>query len=186
MFVLVVVVCVLCCCVWGVFCGVWCVFVVVCLWLFVLLGGCVWVGGGLGGFWGDVAVGGLGGVWLVRRLRLELSLLWLLWNVWGASVKPYWGGWSVGCVELGGLVWAASRGGCVSRLNVRGGWWGMALGEFGIPRVIPHELCHAAVSLVVQSGANVRAVQWVLAYVSAAMTLDVCADLFDGDLGVLA
>ena len=30
-----------------------------------------------------------------------------------------------------------------------------------------------------------RAVQRVLGYVSAAMTLDVCADLFDGDLGVL-
>lgn len=49
----------------------------------------------------------------------------------GASVKPYWGGWSVGCVELGGLVWAAPRGGYVPRPNARDGWWGMVLGVSG-------------------------------------------------------
>jgi len=52
-------------------------------------------------------------------------------------------------VELGGLVWTASRGGYVPRLNARDGWWGMALGESGIPRVTSYELCHAAVSLAV-------------------------------------
>lgn len=31
-------------------------------------------------------------------------------------------------VGPGGLVWMALRGGYVSRLNVRDGWWGMALG----------------------------------------------------------
>lgn len=89
-------------------------------------------------------------------------------------------------VESGGLIWTAPRGGYVLRLNVRDGWWGMVLGESGIPRVTPHELCHAAVSLVVQSGADVRAVQRMLGYVSAAMTLDVYADLFGDDLDVLA
>lgn len=89
-------------------------------------------------------------------------------------------------VELGGLVWAASRGGYVLRPNARDGWWGVALGESGVPRVTLHELCHMAASLVVQSGADVRAVQRVLGRASAVMALDVCADLFDGDLGVLA
>lgn len=61
----------------------------------------------------------------------------------------------------------------------------MALGESGISRVTPHELCHMAASVAVQSGADVRAVQRVLGYASAAMTLDVCADLFGDDLDVL-
>ena len=65
-------------------------------------------------------------------------------------------------------------------------WWGVALGVSGIPRVTPHELRHTAASLAVQSGADVKAVQRVLGYVSAAMTLDVCADLFGDDLDVLA
>jgi len=63
-----------------------------------------------------VAVGGLGGVWLVRRLRLELSLLWSLWNVWGAKVKSYWGGWSVGDVKHTEVAeWLAG-------LEMNGGW----------------------------------------------------------------
>lgn len=62
----------------------------------------------------------------------------------------------------------------------------MALRESGIPRVTPHELRHTAASLAVQSGANVKAVQRMLGHASAAMTLDVYADLFDDDLDVLA
>lgn len=63
---------------------------------------------------------------------------------------------------------------------------GDGVGVSGISRVIPYELCHAVASLVVWSGADVGAVQWMLGYVSAAMTLDVCADLFGDDLDVLA
>lgn len=89
-------------------------------------------------------------------------------------------------VEPGGLIWTAPRGGYVPRPNARDGWWGMALRESGIPRVTPHELRHTAASLAVQSGANVKAVQRMLGHASAAMTLDVYADLFDDDLDVLA
>ena len=39
-----------------------------------------------------------------------------------------------------------------------------------------------AASLAVSSGANVKAVQGMLGYASAAMTLDVYSDLFDDDL----
>ena len=88
-------------------------------------------------------------------------------------------------VEPGGLIWTAPRGGYVPRPNARDGWWGMALRESGIPRVTPHELRHTAASLAVQSGANVGAVQRMLGHASAAMTLDVYADLFDDDLDVL-
>ncbi len=41
---------------------------------------------------------------------------------------------------------------------------------------------HTAASLAISSGANVKAVQRMLGHASAAMTLDVYADLFDDDL----
>jgi ABC-2 type transport system ATP-binding protein len=44
----------------------------------------------------------------------------------------------------------------------------------------------AAASLLVASGANVKAVQRMLGHASAAMTLDVYSGLFDDDLGALA
>ncbi|MEE1297008.1 MAG: site-specific integrase [Bifidobacterium sp.] len=45
-----------------------------------------------------------------------------------------------------------------------------------------HDLRHTAASLMVHSGANVKAVQRQLGHKSAAMTLDTYADLFDDDL----
>ncbi|MDJ1113200.1 tyrosine-type recombinase/integrase [Microbacterium dauci] len=55
-----------------------------------------------------------------------------------------------------------------------------------IPRVTPHDLRHTAASLAIQAGANVKAVQRMLGHSSAAMTLDVYADLFDEDLDTVA
>ncbi|WP_239138139.1 tyrosine-type recombinase/integrase [Actinoplanes regularis] len=46
----------------------------------------------------------------------------------------------------------------------------------------PHELRHTAASLAVAEGANVKAVQRMLGHASAAMTLNVYADLFGDDL----
>lgn len=54
------------------------------------------------------------------------------------------------------------------------------------PRVTPHDLRHTAASLAVQAGAHVKAVQRMLGHASAAMTLDVYADLFDDDLDSVA
>lgn len=54
------------------------------------------------------------------------------------------------------------------------------------PRVTAHDLRHTAASLAVSSGANVKAVQRMMGHQSAAMTLDVYADLFDDDLDALA
>ncbi|MBM4515235.1 tyrosine-type recombinase/integrase [Rhodococcus hoagii] len=49
-----------------------------------------------------------------------------------------------------------------------------------------HDLRHTAASLAISAGANVKAVQRMLGHASAAMTLDVYADLFDDDLDTVA
>lgn len=66
------------------------------------------------------------------------------------------------------------------------GWFQQAIKTAGVPRLTPHDLRHTAASLAVQSGANVKAVQRMLGHTSAAMTLDIYADLFDDDLDALA
>lgn len=55
-----------------------------------------------------------------------------------------------------------------------------------IPTITPHDLRHTAASLAISAGANVKAVQRMLGHSSAAMTLDVYADLFDDDLDNVA
>jgi integrase len=54
------------------------------------------------------------------------------------------------------------------------------------PRITAHDLRHTAASLAVSAGANVKAVQKMLGHASAAMTLDVYADLFDRDAEAVA
>lgn len=54
------------------------------------------------------------------------------------------------------------------------------------PRITAHALRHTAASLAISSGANVKVVQRMLGHSSAAMTLDVYADLFDDDLTAVA
>lgn len=67
------------------------------------------------------------------------------------------------------------------------GWMATAMRRAGIPgRMTIHDLRHTAASLMIGSGANVKAVQRQLGHASAAMTLDVYADLFDDDLDALA
>lgn len=65
-------------------------------------------------------------------------------------------------------------------------WWEAALTAVGLPYMPPHDLRHTAASLAVQSGASVKVVQRMLGHASAAMTLDVYADLFDSDLDEVA
>ena len=47
---------------------------------------------------------------------------------------------------------------------------------------MPHDLRHTAASLAISAGAKVKSVQKMPGQASAAMTLDVYADLFDYDL----
>jgi integrase len=73
----------------------------------------------------------------------------------------------------------------------RNGWFTTAVrasqgDDPTFPRVTPHDLRHTAASLAVQAGAHVKSVQRMLGHASAAMTLDVYADLFDDDLDAVA
>ncbi|MHA7293160.1 tyrosine-type recombinase/integrase [Arthrobacter sp. HLT1-21] len=54
------------------------------------------------------------------------------------------------------------------------------------PKISPRDLRHTAASLAVSARATVKAVQRMLGHKSAAMTLDVYADLFDDDLDAVA
>lgn len=74
----------------------------------------------------------------------------------------------------------------------RNGWWVRAVTAcqeidpdfpMGLTR---HDLRHTAASLAVSAGANVKAIQRMLGHASAAMTLDVYADLFEDDLDHVA
>ena len=65
-------------------------------------------------------------------------------------------------------------------------WFVAALYEAGLERMTVHDLRHTAASLAISSGANVKAVQRMLGHASAAMTLDVYADLFDDDLDTVS
>jgi len=71
------------------------------------------------------------------------------------------------------------------------GWFARAVKRIqrsdpSFPRVTPHDLRHTAASLAISAGANVKAIQRMLGHASAAMTLDVYADLFDDDLDAVA
>ena len=55
-----------------------------------------------------------------------------------------------------------------------------------LPTVTAHDLRHVAAGLLVESGANVKAVQRQLGHASATMTLDTYAELFDDGLDSIA
>lgn len=97
--------------------------------------------------------------------------------------------------ELAELVRGRSAGALVfgdgehhlNQPTVKGGWWVQSIARAqaidpGFPMPTIHDLRHTAASLAVSAGANVKAVQRMLGHASAAMTLDVYADLFDEDL----
>lgn len=90
------------------------------------------------------------------------------------------------------LVFPGRTGGFQPRPNLFTGdgstrsWFTAALQRAGLPKMTVHDLRHTAASLAVASGANVKAVQRMLGHASAAMTLDVYADLFDDDLEAVA
>ena len=67
-----------------------------------------------------------------------------------------------------------------------GGWFEHAVKRAGIRRVTPHDLRHTAASFAVSARANVKVLQRMLGHKSAAMTLDVYADLFADDLDTMA
>ncbi|WEV72112.1 site-specific integrase [Bifidobacterium sp. ESL0790] len=82
------------------------------------------------------------------------------------------------------LLFTGADGSYLRRTNPngRGKWFYRACETAGVPHMTIHDIRHTAASLMVRSGANVKAVQRQLGHSSAAMTLDVYADLFDDDL----
>ncbi|WP_168929745.1 site-specific integrase [Nocardioides sp. GY 10127] len=84
------------------------------------------------------------------------------------------------------LIFSAPNGGPWSNSNFRARRYAPALKAVGLEGLRIHDLRHTAASLAVQSGANVKAVQRMLGHSTAAMTLDVYADLFDDDLDQVA
>lgn len=84
------------------------------------------------------------------------------------------------------LLFIDERGSYMHRSKTGKGWFWRAAVAVGLEGLTPHDLRHTAASLAIQSGANVKAVQRMLGHSSAAMTLDVYADLFDDDLDAVA
>lgn len=80
------------------------------------------------------------------------------------------------------LVFTGRDGGYLRRPVSTTGWFERAVAKSGVPRLTPHDLRHTAASLSISAGVNVKALQRMLGHASAAMTLDVYADLFDEDL----
>jgi integrase len=83
------------------------------------------------------------------------------------------------------LLFPRDDGRHLKRPHPDSGWFAKAVAKSGVPRVTPHDLRHTAASLAVSAGANVKAVQRMLGHASAAMTLDIYAELF-GDLEAVA
>jgi integrase len=84
------------------------------------------------------------------------------------------------------LLFADGDGQYPLQPHTKSGWLDRAVVAAGIPRVTLHDLRHTSASLAVSAGANVKAVQRMLGHASAAMTLDIYADLFDDDLEAVA
>jgi Phage integrase family len=84
------------------------------------------------------------------------------------------------------LLWSSNGRAYLRRPRPTSGWFAKAVFLSGVPRTTPHDLRHTAASLAVSAGAHVKAVQKMLGHASAAMTLDIYADLFDDDLEAVA
>ncbi|MEY9852823.1 integrase [Leifsonia sp. EB41] len=87
------------------------------------------------------------------------------------------------------LVFSDAYGQHLRRTRVSTGsrsWFKTALRDAELEPMTLHDLRHTAASLAISSGANVKAVQRMLGHASAAMTLDLYADLFDDDLDDVA
>ena len=89
------------------------------------------------------------------------------------------------------LIWPSATGGHLGPPSSTESWLSGAVArcqkaDLSFPRVTAHALRHTAASLAISSGANVKVVQRMLGHASAAMTLDVYADLFDSDLTAVA
>ncbi len=89
------------------------------------------------------------------------------------------------------LLWIDAKGQPVKPPGSKDSWLSGAVArcmkaDATFPRVTAHDLRHTYASLAISAGANVLVVQRQLGHQSAAITLDVYADLFDTDLDAVA
>lgn len=87
------------------------------------------------------------------------------------------------------LLFTGRDGLHMRRIRVSDGsrsWFKTALVDAGLEPMTLHDLRHTAASMAISAGANVKAVQRMLGHASAAMTLDIYADLFDDDLNAVS
>ena len=89
------------------------------------------------------------------------------------------------------LLWPSASGGYMGAPASTESWLSGAVArcqktDGTFPRITAHALRHTAASLAISAGANPKVVQRMLGHASAAMTLDVYADLFDSDLTSVA
>jgi len=106
-------------------------------------------------------------------------------------VMPSWLSETIGerlsGLGAGDFVCTATRGGPLRASNFRRNVWVPAVAAAGIdPGLRMHDLRHTAASLMISSGASIKAVQRQLGHASAAMTLDLYGHLYDDDLEALA
>ncbi len=81
------------------------------------------------------------------------------------------------------LVFTAPKGGPLRTTNFRRDVWKPACQTAGMPEgLLVHDLRDTAASLMIASGASIKAVQRALGHASAKMTLDTYGSLFEDDL----
>jgi integrase len=89
--------------------------------------------------------------------------------------------------EPDSLVFTAPKGGPLRTSNFRRDVWHPACRTSGMPEgLLVHDLRDTAASLMIASGASIKAVQRALGHASANMTLDTYGGLFEDDLEDLA
>jgi integrase len=89
------------------------------------------------------------------------------------------------------LLWSTAAGTPLGPPALSTSWLAFAVArcqkaDSTFPRITAHALRHTPASLAIHAGANPLVVQRMLGHSSAAMTLDVYADLFESDLDAVA
>ena len=92
----------------------------------------------------------------------------------------------LGTITEDGLVFTAPKGGPLRSSPFRQTVWMPAVEAAGLEQLRIHDLRGTAASLMISTGANIKAVQRQLGHASAAMTLDLYGHLYEDDLDALS
>ncbi|MEA2003210.1 MAG: site-specific integrase, partial [Actinomycetota bacterium] len=92
----------------------------------------------------------------------------------------------LGTIADDGLVFPAPKGGPLRSSPFRQTVWKPAVEAAGLEQLRIHDLRGTAASLMISTGANIKAVQRQLGHASAAMTLDLYGHLYEDDLDALS